>query len=281
MLVFGGAACGKAAAEPVPNADAVAAADWSWLTQEFPDVKELRPLEETLPLRDALLAWALPGQSTTVYDRACRPLNLRRDDDGLHGIVNERVKVDGNTKTRWYDEIVFSNQIELFCSNMDTYERTNRGGWTKDSSSGSGCAEMVGYILSDVSQDAAWYNGATVSVSFECDEPAVDAQDCADGTSRECKRCKAWGVWLEGRGQGPGFSKVTKTVRSKSTGVDCRAPCPAVAPPAKVTRAAAIVAGRMFLTNFSEDPPYLFRTRAACRSYTKQHPLSPEDRKPW
>jgi hypothetical protein len=279
LLGLAGAACGKAEAQTVPGADGGVRSDWSWLTQEFPEVAEVRPLDGS-SLQDALLAWAPFGRQITVYDPACRPLVLTREDDLLSGTIHDHAEVRGNTKWRTYDTIQFDERI-LICSSIETYERTKHGGWVKHSETGS-CGDGVGQALSEVTRDAVWYSGVGVELSVACVESVVDDQACAGGARRQCERCDAWGILLESREQGVGFSRQTKVVRTRSTEVDCRVPCPTAAPPQRVTRAGAIVAGREFLAILSvEAQPYLFRTRAACRRFTKQHPRPADDRMPW
>jgi len=271
-----------AASTPVPISFAEA---WAWLRAELSEeTSRLRPIEETEGLLDRLLAWAAPDATFNVFDRSCRKLELTRNERSLDGPIHVKTVVRGKTKTVSGDSIGFDNYITVVCSFENEYERT-AAGWVETGASATGCADTVGYRLSQVTDTEAWYGGATVKISPKCILNREQEQRCLDGSTRVCTECKRIGIDVASQGPDAAFRGVVAAAEARvppgPEPVDCAVPCPQDERGAKAERVRAALADVGLLQTGLEEHPTLFRTRAACREYSKRHKMTADDRAQW
>lgn len=230
-----------------------------------------------------LLAWAPPGQPVTVFDRACRPAVVTRGDDELYGTLTREIRRSKTTLTESFDELSIGATLsELGCSSAE-YEREASGRWVLTSSQGLGCARLIGNALSEVTDDAAWYDGAYFRLTIGCLESVRETTACPDGTTRACLQCERWGVKPQSLESRYGIHRQTRIrdVTATTTSA-CGSPCPADDPPADVRRAnEALRGGEFFRTLDVTLHPVVFRTAAACRAYRKVHRFSAEELDAW
>ena len=256
---------------------------WAWLRAELPEeTAKLRPIEEADGLLDRLLAWAAPDETFDVYDRSCRKLELTRNERSLDGPIHLKTVVRGKSKTVSGDSIGFDWYITVVCSFENEYERT-ASGWVETGASATGCADTVGGRLSEVTDAAAWYGGATVAISLQCVHRREQEQRCLDGAVRVCATCERIGIEADSR-DGHFRSAVGGATAHLPPGkepVDCAVPCPPDARGETVARVNAALSGVELLQIGVEEHPTLFRTRAACREYSKRHKLTAEDKAQW
>lgn len=274
-------ACGSAVAQP-DQADIGFDAEWKRIQSQFPEAAKYRPVEKArTPLQD-LLNWARPDATTTIYDRACRPIRVERRDDELYGVVNQQTSVEGNIKNVHSDEIFLRARIDVSCGFDESYHREKSGRWIHDDTSATGCGRSVGYVLSKVTAEAAWYNDVVVGLSVACIGHFEEEMSCIGGGRRKCTRCREWGLVAHslepnygiGRSGGPTIGvKVPDPV-------DCSAPCPHMDLPG-IRRAQDILKGHAFLAGGSDEPPFFFRTRAGCTRYRRKHPIAARDLSTW
>jgi len=266
------------AVPPMPIAEA-----WAWLRAELPEeTSRLRPIEETDALLERLLAWAAPDATFDVFDRSCRKLALTRNEASLDGAIHLETVVRGKTKTVSGDSIGFDNYITVVCGFDNEYERT-AAGWVETGASATGCADTIGRRLSEVTDTAAWYGGATVTISLKCVHRREHDQRCLDGSTRTCATCERIGMEVDSR-DGHFHSEIagaTAHLPAGSEPVDCAVPCPEDARGDSLPRVNAALLDVELLQVGLEDHPTLFRTRAACRAYAKRHRMTADDKTQW
>lgn len=149
----------------------------------------------------AFLSWFKDGSRGVIYDRSCDELRLKRAGDALVVRVNVTTKVSGATKTVTSQELIVDQSLALTDGSNVNYQRKGAR-WIEVSSGGTGGARSLGYSLSKVKDNAAWFS-------------------------------------LEAHSSGGG-------------------------------------------TELVELPhPFFFRTRDACSEYSRRHPLSNTDERPW
>lgn len=274
---------GRPASGPVARAPASATAphgeaegEWNWVQTQFPDAAKYHlAARPPVPLQE-LLSWARPNGTTTVYDRACRPIRVERGEDALHGPVNQETKVEGRRKTVHTDEVALGGHLVVTCGADRYYRRGKDGRWIGDGESFTACASPVGPLLSKVTQDAAWYNHEVVRLSITCAEELREEALCTGGGSRTCTRCRKWSI--HARNVGVGKLAITAKV---TTPADCRAPCAGSGLSESARRAAEFLEGREFLADGPKEHPDLFRSRAACVRYRAKHPIPADQLKTW
>jgi len=281
--------------EPAPTPEPVSASPppapqpmtfdeaWAWLRAELPEeTSRLRPLETADGLLDRLLGWAAPDATINVFDRSCRRLALTRNERSLDGPIHLKTLVRGKTKTVSGDSIGFDRYITVVCSFENMYERT-AAGWVETGASATGCADTVGHGLSEVSDTAAWYGGATVTISPKCILRREQEQRCVDGSVRTCATCERIGMELDSR-DGHFHSAIAGVMAHlppEPTPTDCAIPCPEDARGEALARVNAALGKVQLLQTGLEEHPTLFRTRAACQAYAKRHKMTADDRAQW
>jgi len=259
------------------------AAEWTWIQTRFADATEYRPVkDEDIPL-EPLLSWARPEGTTTIYDRACRPIPVERKGEQLCGLINRQTSTHGNFKDVHADELLLDQRIVQTAGSEEIYRRTKNGRWKLESTGGIGEAHSVGLLLSNVTLDAAWYNGQVVQLHIACAKRIEEEVPCIGGGSRKCVRCLEWGIHPSSMEQGYAMGRyVPQTIGQATDPVDCSAPCPSAEQlPDDARRAQAALKGHEFVTEGPEEHPYLFRTRDACRRYRRAHPIPDGDLRTW
>jgi hypothetical protein len=282
---------GPAPALPQPPAaaqahsEAVSAtfeAEWRWVRTRFPDAVDYRPAESD-PLLRALLDWVKPGGTTTVFSRACRAVNVRREDDRLRGYVHRGFNLESDVLRESVDVITIGSRLEIEGCNVQAYERGEEGVWEPAGSIGGSCLSEPGLSLSKVTSEAAWYDDALVTLSVDCMERVEQQEMCLDGQPRSCLRCDAWWLSAHSTETAVGFQNAPTTRKRRMPGrVDCNVPCSPSEQPRDVARAAEILKERAFLRAADANAhPFVFRTDAACRAYRKQHQLTRAELDDW
>lgn len=256
---------------------------WQWLRAKLPEeTAKLRPDESRANI-DKLLAWA-PGEvSTVVFDRACRPLTLTRNETTLDGDVNETTTIEGNTKTVHRDGIAFGFDITVVCGSDTIYERNAGGAWVESGGSATGCAHSLGHNLSDVRDGEVWYSAEQVTLTVACSSRHEREQLCTDGSTRTCAACTAASVDIKRqRGLGQTSRHGTIGVREgKAAAVDCSTPCPVDELSPMIAAANAALADKAFEQLGYEQHPTLFRDRAACTAYRRKHVIAKDQVDVW
>jgi hypothetical protein len=255
---------------------------WKQVVSRFPEAAEYREAQAArVPLQD-LLNWAPPGRATTIYDRACRPIRIGRRDDAFHGLVNKQTSVEGNSRNEHADEVLLGARIVVTCGIDKHYRRGWHGQWVNDRTGFTGCVNPVGLRLSKVTSDAAWYNDQVVRLYIACTANLDEEMPCAGGGSRKCTRCLEWGIHATSLEQKYGMGRSVPTVTGKATmPVDCSSPCPSMDLPDGSKDMQDALEGRKFLVEGPEEHPFLFRTRAACMRYWRQHPIPADEQRVW
>ncbi len=246
------------------------------------ETADLRPSRDDGRL-ERLLAWAPADGTVTVFDRACRPLRVARNERSLDGDVHVKAIVRGRTKTVSGDTIELGWDVTLVCGFDVTYERNASGRWVETASGATGCADTVGHALSEVTDTAAWWGGASVAVAVKCGHRREEVQRCLDGSERTCATCERLAIELDSpEGRFHTASAVTAVRIPAGAGpVDCALLCPADARGAKIAAANAALAGADLEQVGLEKHPTLFRTRAACRAYRARHAIPASELATW
>jgi hypothetical protein len=266
------------AEDAAPRRDERLDTEWRWLRGRFAEASEYRV--DTSDSLQTLLAWANPGEAITIFDRSCRAVSVRRNGDQLEGYVHRALKLSSDELTEDVDQIRLGTTLALSGCNSRMYARNADGDWELVGSGGIGCERQLGHLLSKVTSDAAWYDGAEVELSIECSRLVEEEMPCRDGSRRSCTRCETW--WLaptsnEFGGHAPG---TTRKVALREP-ADCSVPC-SLDRPEDVRRADAVVAGRSFFTDLDVDAhPFVFRTELACQAYRKVHRFSRDELDVW
>ncbi|AKV01888.1 hypothetical protein AKJ09_08551 [Labilithrix luteola] len=254
---------------------------WAWLSAELPkDTASLRPSRDDGRL-ERLLAWAPPGGTTTVFDRACRPLKVARNEGSLDGDVHVKTVVHDRTKTVSGDTIELGRDITLVCGFDFTYERDASGKWVKTVVSATGCATTIGHSLSEVTDAEAWYGSAPARIEVKCSSRLETRQRCLDGTERTCSKCTRVAIELDGPGhlRIPGGCAVLGPGRRPEP-ADCAVACPDDLG-AKIATVNAALSGATFEEFRLESHPTLFRTRSACLAYRRLHAIPRDQLETW
>jgi hypothetical protein len=259
------------------------AEELAWATTRFPEIADHLSEQQMEALTLALLSWAEPGQSITVFDRACRPALVTRYDDELLGNLTRAITRTGGTIGESYDQISIGFRMNEFGCNHVDYERNAAGKWAVASSQGLGCWNIIGRALSQVRDDAAWYDAALVRLTVECSRKVLEETACADGKAKTCERCEEWKVRTHSLESNFGISRHTGVRRvTLPPSTHCDAPCALDTPPPDVRRANEALRGHEFLyTSDWNEHPLVFRTKAACRAYRKIHRFSAEELDSW
>jgi hypothetical protein len=255
---------------------------WTWLGTELPDdTAELRLVDDGL--LEKLLAWAPPDGGVTVYDRRCRPLRLFRNETSLDGSIHVKTKVRGKRKTVSGESISFSWYIEVVCGFDNEYERGANGAWEEVGASATGCADTIGFSLSEVTATAAWYGGAMVDLQVRCGHTREIAQRCLDGSERTCASCGRLALRIRSHQSHYGVGSASSSMRTAAPGerTDCSIPCPADVLTPRVPAVNAALEGVELEQIGLEKHPTIFRTRAACREYRKRHRIPAGELDPW
>ncbi|MCA9554378.1 MAG: hypothetical protein KC933_30360, partial [Myxococcales bacterium] len=88
-------------------------------------------------------------------------------------------------------------------------------------------------------------------------------------------RCLRYGVIASGHG--PGYGLATQVVVRTATTADCKSPCPPEPEPEDVTRANGLLAGQRYLMEGLDEHPLFFKSKKACRTYRRRHPIPQDD----
>jgi hypothetical protein len=218
-----------------------------------------------------------------VFDRACRPAQVKRTDDQLMGMLSREVTRTGRSLSESYDEISLGLRMDEYGCNSVEYERDGSGKWLVVSRQGLGCVRMIGHALSHVTENAAWYEAALVRLSIDCRNVVSEETPCADGKTRVCERCEAWRVAVHSLESNFGISRRPARRRVQLPLADvCDSACAVNAPPLDVQRANEALRERKFL--YIPDPeahPLVFRTKTACRAYGKLHRFAADELEAW
>ncbi len=267
-------------APPGPEASARPSFDeaWGWVKAQAPaEAAELSAVEPS-KLVAALLDWAPPGGTITVFDRACRPHEVTRGERTLSGPANVTTTISGNTKRVHEDTVQFGFDTFFTCGGEGTYERRG-GAWELVESSATGCMSTPSKHISKVTEDEVWYGGETVKVALYCASRAREVQECRGGGQRVCSVCNRLGIGVKtGHGRG-GQSSIQSS--TKVDGVDCTVSCPADLISEKIALYDPALAGVSLERRSDEPHPSLFRTRAACRAYARAHLVKASEVMTW
>lgn len=238
--------------------------------------------ERVAALRSALLSWAEPEGSITVFDRACRPVEVTRDERALYGVMSRGIKRDGASITEEYDQIWFGSRIEISGCHFLEYERNAAGKWTAGKFTTMSCSEQIGNDLSQVSGDAAWYSGKPAALSLECAGKLIEKTKCPDGSVRACDRCTSFqpSPYLMSP---TGYRYAPSPVVAWQTSTEaCGTPCPIDPLVADVERANEALVGRVFFVMSEENAhPFLFKTKRACLAYQRIHRFKQHELEAW
>lgn len=238
--------------------------------------------ERVEALRSALLSWAETEGSTTVFDRACRPAEVTRRKHALYGALSRGIKRDRASITEEYDQIWFGSRIEASGCKFLEYERNAAGQWTAGKLTVMSCPEQIGSDLSQVSGDAAWYDGKEAALSIECAGQIIEKTKCPDGSVRVCERCTSFQpspYLMSPTGYRYSPSPVGMWLTSTEA---CGTPCPIDPLVADVERANEALSGRVFFVKSEENAhPFVFRTKRACLAYQKTHRFHQDELDVW
>lgn len=277
---------GRAAARSAPPIgpldDAAFETEWRWVVSRFPHAADYRPADKFNPL-PTLLAWDGQYEGIRIFDLGCRPLWVRRKGNSLQGRIHERTKIEAKTKTVSFETITIDDRIMVTCGGYtEMYERRWDGSWKSVGGGGLGCAKGVGFGLSKVTPEAAWFNAGVVGLSVECTEKIDEEQPCVDGSVRHCSRCEGWDVVATSHEDsfGYGWAVISKPVQA-NVPADCAVACPPIEPSEDARRAARAVRGRTFLAEVGAGHPQVFRTHAACVRYRRGHAVARDEWEPW
>ena len=258
------------------------AAEWAWIRGRYPDAALYRPVENEDALLGELLSWAQPQAKTTIYDRACRPIRVERTDDQLYGLYNRQTQVRGSFKDVHTGELLLDQRIVVTDGFSESYRRGRNGRWQLEIAGAMGEAHTVGLLLSNVTSDAAWYNGELVRLRIACTKRLEEESPCTSGGSRKCVRCLEWGIHPSSMEPGYGRARhVPQTTAQATEAIDCTAPCRSDILPQEGRRAQAALRGHPFVVDGLEEHPFLFRTRKACRQYRRAHRIPPDVLRTW
>ena len=218
----------------------IAQEDWAWLRYNFSFFDHLDQFDATQ--RDRLLkelaSWATPQSSATVYDQTCRPIHVEPGEKGrgLVGKVRTASEIDHGTKTDHFDQVEFDYNVTVVSGSDVTSRRANQGHWQEESTTAQGCMNDVFEGLWKVNRDGAWYNATDVTVQV------TQSLDRSDGKTGSVFRLVATGRHGELQAL--------------------------LAPAADLERLRRIVDGKhLRLLPSVDEPPVIFRTRAACERY--------------
>ena len=171
--------CNGAIAAPArPDAGATPDADWTWVRSRFAVFpKDVLPAAAVPVAMEALLAWVPPDHEGILFDRACRPIHVHRDLYGrepvLVGEVHVQVSHEGIRRERRSNQVMFWDAI--FAYSSGPY------GWF----------QPIGGRLSRVTEDAAFWNDAWMSIGPDCARRIAEQRACDGGVVR-CERCAEW-----------------------------------------------------------------------------------------
>ncbi len=258
---------------------------WSWLRATLPEETANLRIDESRANVEKLLAWAAPGKmATLVFDRACRPLALTRNERTLDGVVHEKTSVVGRTTTVHRDGIAFGFGITVACGSDTSYKRDPRGAWVEVGSRASGCDHAVGHNLSEVRDGQIWFAAEAVSLSIRCDHYERQEQHCSNGSRRSCTTCSGAALDVtptHGAHHVRGEYTSSSGSEQPRVQVDCASPCPVDALIAHIAAANAALADTKFEQLGHEKHPTLFGDRAACTAYRRKHPIARSDLDVW
>jgi hypothetical protein len=267
-----------------PALEARGSEELAWATARFPEIADYVSEQRIEATTAELLSWAEPGDSVTVFDRACQPAVVtRHDDDQFWGNLTRKVIRSGGTIRESYDQISIGFRLNEFGCNHVEYERNAAGQWAVVASQGFGCWDIIGRALSQVKDDAAWYDAAMVRLSIDCSRKVVEETACANGKTKACERCEEWKVRAHPLESNFGISRHPSVRRvTLPPSNDCGSPCAVETPPPDVQRANEALRGREFLYIIEyNEHPLVFRTKAACQGYRKIHRFSADELDFW
>jgi len=261
--------------------------EWRWLQSEFPEARAYVPREKAaVPIQD-LMAWAGTATTLSIFDWGCRRIRVRSEDGAFKGNTNvqEQIAADGQTKTVSYEQAVFGATVEVVDAGTVSYEKI-RGRWLETGSQGYSNGGFTSLLLSRVSRDAAWYNGAIVALSMECHQRTNEVSACPEAGTRTCSWCSEWGFHKENRSSGwlMGWHQSVREITvAAAKEADCSRACPSTAVPEKVRRAESLLKGHTFFLDEEAaiEHPLIFRTHEACTRYRRVHHVPASDSNPW
>ena len=266
-----------------------AAEAWDWVRSMLDpkDAADLRVTDEDAVLKQ-LLAWAPTDAPITIYDRACRPLELVRSKEVLTGDIHAHTSTEGRTKEVAGDTIWVGRHVIL--SGYDqTYERGKDGKWVLTGGRGRFCTRSDGR-LSKVTNTEAWWGAESGRVTVECNGYDGHRQRCADGSERVCKTCDRLTLVFRGDPDyecrplsGGSLTGMVSRISSPAPVMqpDCTLPCSHDTFADKIAAANEALQHVSFTLGGREKHPSLFRSRAACRSYKKQHIIPKDQLERW
>jgi hypothetical protein len=235
--------------------------------------------ESTSALANSLLSWVQPGETTTIFDRLCRPMRVQRVDEQLIAQVDVSSKTQGNRKTVRSRELIIDSALALTSGSTTGYTR-REGHWVETDSSGMSDAKKVGDTLSKIESDAAWFDAVPVTFGPGCLVARIETTACG-ARERVCRSCQRWALVPRGVDPSHGFAIAPEHQEVRRQADDCSAACAPDSPPPELSLEAAKIKGKMFYDLSITSHPYLFRTRAACDRYGHNHALSKAGRLPW
>ncbi|HEY8944904.1 MAG TPA: hypothetical protein VIM73_11615 [Polyangiaceae bacterium] len=253
------------------------AAEWEWIKSRFPETASYRRWDDVEALVEELMSWA-KSEKPSVYSPSCEraaiePSSDESEEKALFARSPSVAFRDG-LKHVSYREVEFGARGVEYCGTTESYEKSSKGKWVSVGSGGLGCARNLGFTLSRVTADAAWYDDWIVELSVGCTSPLQASMPCSAGGTRTCADCAAWGIVAKVRESNAGMHRAPRAIQ-KTEPADCSIPCPRVQPQSSLAddlgRAERAVRGQTFVMRQDPTHPVIFRTLAACRVYLRKH----------
>ncbi len=246
---------------------------WREACAELEALSEYRPFPLRSRLIDELLSWVDEGKSIRVYDEDCRPIDVMRHEDELAGDVDIKESFHEGIKRVEARTAHFRYSISYTGPGWTDYEKNEKGKWEEVGGGGAGCFEPRSGLLSRVTKEAAWYDGAEVSLKVSCRWVTEETSPCIGGGKRICRHCRSLRVEvLQARHlrQYPGEATIRQ---SGSKPLDCSAPCPKNTLIETRDRLNRYLEGKAFFgSDVSGEGAVLFRSLKACRRHRSNRP---------
>jgi hypothetical protein len=253
-------------------------AEWEWIKSRFREAAGYRRRNEVEPLVEELMSWAKPGRPS-VYSPSCERAVIESSSDTSEGQTflarsPSNVAFRDGLKHVSYREVEFGLRGVEYCGTTESFEKSSTGTWVSVGSGGLGCARSLGFVLSRVTADAAWYDDWVVELSVGCTRPLQESMPCSAGGRRTCSGCAAWGIVAKVRESNAGMHRSPLAIQT-ALPADCSSPCSPVQPPPNLAddlrRAERALRGQAFFMRQDPTHPVIFRTLPACRAYLQKH----------
>jgi hypothetical protein len=253
------------------------ASEWEWIKSRFPGAAGYRRQDELEALVEELMGWA-KSEKPSVYSPSCERAAIEPPSDTSEGGAlfarSPSVEFRDGLKHISYREVEFGARGVEYCGTTESFEKSSTGKWVSVGSGGLGCARSLGFVLSRVTADAAWYDDWNVELSVGCTRPLQETMPCSAGGTRTCPGCAAWGIVAKVGESNAGMSHAPRLIQTAQA-ADCSSPCSPVQPPPSLAddlrRAERALRGQTFFMRRDPTHPVIFRTLSACRAYLRKH----------